>query len=99
MAGYNGNFESWVVDGTTYDTFYIKFNELDKSAYQWGDYIHEDSMVILAVATGSGIGSDIQDALEDALGEAYDDSGVCLTTTSTTTATPPTTTTTTTTAP
>lgn len=96
MAGYNGNFESWVVDGATYDTYYIKFNELDKSAYQWGDYIHEDSMVILAVEAGSGIGSDIQDALEDALGEAFDDNGVCLTTTSTTTATPPTTTTTTT---
>jgi len=35
MAGYNENFESWVSDGTTYDTLYIKFNEYDKSAYKW----------------------------------------------------------------
>lgn len=49
MVGYNENFESWVSDGTTYNLFYIRFNELDKSTYQWGDYIHEDSMVILAV--------------------------------------------------
>ena len=54
MVGYNENFETWVSDGTTYDLFYIKFNELDKSTYQWGDYIHEDSMVIIAVpAAGS----------------------------------------------
>lgn len=54
MVGYNENFESWVTDGTTYDIFYIKFNEYDKSTYQWGDYIHEDSMVIIAVpAAGS----------------------------------------------
>ena len=46
MAGYNENFESWVSVGTTYDTYYIKFNEYDKSAYQWGDYIYEDASVI-----------------------------------------------------
>lgn len=91
MAGYNGNFESWVSAGVTYDTYYIKFNELDKSAYSWGDYIKEDSMVIIAVpqtqsnGTSNPIGEDIEDALVDALGEVFDDSGVCLTTTSTTT--------------
>jgi hypothetical protein len=85
MAGYNGNFESWVVDGTTYDTFFIKFNEYDKSAYSWGDYIKEDSMVIIAVEAGSGISGDIQDALEDALGTVVDNNSICLTTTSTTT--------------
>jgi hypothetical protein len=55
MAGYNQNFESYVTDGTTYDVYYIKFNEYDRSAYQWGDYIHEDSMVIIAIpAAASG---------------------------------------------
>jgi hypothetical protein len=49
MAGYNQNFESFVTTGTFYNLFYIKFNEYDRSAYQWGDYIHEDSMVILAI--------------------------------------------------
>jgi len=49
MAGYNQNFESYVTAGTFYNLFYIKFNEYDKSAYQWGDYIYEDSMVIIAI--------------------------------------------------
>jgi len=65
MVGYNENFESWVTNGTVYDLFYIKFNEYDKSAYVWGDYIKEDSMVILAVPqAASGV---FQTALEDAL--------------------------------
>lgn len=84
MNGYNGNFESYVSTGTTYDTYYIKFNEYDKSAYAWGDYIKEDSMVIIAVEAGSSIGSDIQDVLEAALGRPVDNN-VCVTTTSTTT--------------
>ena len=53
MAGYNENFESFVEDGVTYNSYYIKFNEYDKSAYQWGDYIYQDSMVIIAVPTGT----------------------------------------------
>jgi hypothetical protein len=52
-AGYNQNFESHVVDGVNYDTFYIKFNGVDKSAYNWGDYIPEDSTVILAAKSGA----------------------------------------------
>ena len=92
MAGYNGNFESWVSDGVTYDTFYIKFNEYDKSAYQWGDYIMEDSMVIIAVpqtqtgGSSNPIGGILQTALETALGTVVDDSAACITTTTTTTA-------------
>ena len=82
MVGYNENFESWVSDGTTYDTFYIKFNEFDKSAYSWGDYIKEDSMVILAVPQSLTAG--IQAVLEAGLGEVADDNA-CITTTSTTT--------------
>ena len=30
MNGYNENFESYVSDGATYNTFYIRFNEYNK---------------------------------------------------------------------
>jgi len=85
MAGYNGNFESWVSDGTTYDTFYIKFNQYNKSEYQWGDYIMEDSMVIIAVEEGSTEATAVQTILVAALGAVIDNNPVCITTTSTTT--------------
>jgi len=95
MAGYNENFESWVSSGVTYDTYYIKFNEYNKSAYQWGDYIMEDSMVIIAApnSTVSGIAAAIETVLEAALGTVTNDN-TCVTTTSTTTTIWPTTTTT-----
>ena len=84
MAGYNQNFESWVSAGTTYDTYYIKFNEYDKSAYQWGDYIQEDSMVIIAVPQGTQLALDVNEILVDALGTPENHSA-CTTTTTTTT--------------
>jgi hypothetical protein len=96
MAGYNGNFESWVSAGTTYDTYYIKFNEYDKSAYQWSDYIKEDSTVIIAVPAGSAAATSVSAILSAALGTPVDNGSVCLTTTSTTTTVWPTTSTTTT---
>ena len=95
MAGYNENFESWVSDGTTYNTFNIRFNEYDKSAYVWGDYIKEDSRVIIAVAKGSAEETALQAILEAALGTVVADNE-CITTTSTTTEVFPTTTSTTT---
>ena len=96
MNGYNENFESWVSNGTMYNTFYIKFNEYNKSEYQWGDYIMEDSTVILAVPQGgSNLTSAFETILVAGLGTVVDDN-VCITTTTTTTAVPPTTTTTTT---
>lgn len=96
MNGYNENFESWVSDGTTYDSYYIKFNEYDKAAYQWGDYVHQDSTVIIAVPNSSvsGIGALVEAVLEAALGVVVDNN-VCITTTTTTTVAPTTTTTTT----
>jgi hypothetical protein len=97
MNGYNENFESWVSDGTTYDTLYIKFNEYDRSAYVWGDYIHEDSTVILAIPSGAT--QDYLDILEVALGPVTNDSGPITSTTSTTTTIWPSTSTTTTLAP
>jgi len=106
MAGYNQNFESYVVDGLVYDTYYIKFNEFDRSAYQWGDYIPEDSMVIIATpaaVTVPAVPANAMPALIDAVLQAALNGGVaivpvngpCITTTSTTTAVPPSTTTTT----
>jgi len=99
MAGYNPNFESWVTGGTIYDTFYIKFNEIDKSAYQWGDYIHTDSMVIMAIPNAdtvgnAGISAAFEAILVAGLG-AVVDNNACITTTTTTSAAPTSTTTTT----
>jgi len=93
MVGYNENFESWVSDGTIYDTWYIKFNEYDKAAYQWGDYIMEDNMVIIAAETGSAAATSINSILTAALGTITGDN-TCITSTSTTTTVWPSTTTT-----
>lgn len=87
MAGYNQNFESWVSAGSTYDTYYIKFNTYDQSGYQWGDYIHEDSMVIIAVPQGSAAAVSVSEILTAGLG-APEDKSACLTTTTTTTVAP-----------
>ena len=96
MNGYNENFESWVSDGATYNTFYIRFNEYNKSEYQWGDYIMEDSTVILAVPNGgSALTSAFEAILVAALGAVVDQGIPCITTTSTTTGVPASTTTTT----
>jgi len=93
MNGFNENFESWVTDGQTYDLFYIKFNEYDESAYQWGDYIHIDQTVIIACPTSTTAA--VEAVLEGALGAVASDNA-CLTTTSTTTTSYATTSTTTT---
>ena len=96
MAGYNQNFESYVDDASTYNTYYIKFNEYDKSAYQWGDYIMEDSMVIVAVVKGSTEESVLfggSGIITAALGTAVGDNTCITTTTSTTTVWPSTSTT------
>jgi hypothetical protein len=101
MNGYNANFETYVSQGTIYDTFYIKFNEYDRSAYQWGDYVHGDNMVIIAAPNAdtvgnSGISTAIEAVLVAALG-AVVDNNACITTTTTTSSAPASTTTTTTT--
>jgi hypothetical protein len=94
MVGYNENFESWVTDGTTYDTYYIKFNEYNRSEYQWGDYIYEDSTVIIAIPSGATAA--IEAILVAALGAVTNESGPVTSTTSTTTTVWPSTSTTTT---
>jgi hypothetical protein len=97
MNGYNENFESWVADGYTYTTYYIKFNEYNKSEYQWGDYIHEDSTVIVAIPVkqSNDITSAFEAILVAALGAVTDQGIPCITTTTTTSSAPASTTTTT----
>jgi len=95
--GYNQNFESWVVDDTIYDTYYIKFNELDRRTQNWGDYVSEDSTVIIATVSGGAFATALETALVAALGTVVSDL-TCITTTSTSSTTiAPTTTSTTTT--
>jgi hypothetical protein len=97
MVGYNGNFESWVSDGTNYTTYYIKFNEYDRAAYQWGDYIEQNSQVIIAVPSNGAAETAVDALFTGLLGTIVDETGnVCITTTTSTTQVPPSTTTTTT---
>jgi hypothetical protein len=93
MGGYNYNFESYAEAGVNYTTFYIKYKPA-KEEYSWGDYIHEDAMVILAVPSANAAAYEA--SLVDYLGAVNDYSNVCPTTTTTTTGVPVTTTTTTT---
>lgn len=95
MAGYNQNFESYVSTGTNYDTFYIKFNDYNAMTQNWGDYVPEDNLVIIAVESGSAMETALEAVLEAALGSVAADN-TCVTTTSTSTTAAPTTTTTTT---
>jgi len=97
MNGYNENFETWVSDGSTYTTYYIKFNAYDKSVYQWGDYIEQDSTVIVAipVKTSNDITSAFEAILVAALGGVTDQGLPCVSTTTTTSTAAPSTTTTT----
>jgi hypothetical protein len=107
MAGYNQNFESYVSAGSTYNTYYIRFTEYDKSAYQWGDYIPQESMVIVAlpIVSGNGLIAAFEDALAGTSGNSYngplglytDNSAPAPSTTTSTTTTGTSTTTTTTT--
>lgn len=94
MGGYNENFESYVNSGTTYSTYYIKFNDFDRSAYQWGDYVYQDSTVIIAVQAGSAMETALETVLNAGLGTVSAINGACVTTTSTTTTVWPSTTTT-----
>lgn len=93
QMGWNQNFESYVSDGTVYDTFYIKFRDYDApTSNTWGDYIDEDNMVIIAVPKDSAFETALETALEAALGSVAADN-TCATTTTTTSSTTTTTTT------
>ena len=78
MNGFNGNFESQVSNGTVYDTFYIKFNDVNKSNDSWGDYVKQDSMVIIAVPKGSAASTAIQSVLVAGLGAVTSSNAVSI---------------------
>lgn len=92
LNGYNQNFESYVDDSQIYDTYYIKFNDWDRATQNWGDYIDEDNMVIIAVVSGGALATELETVLEAALGAVTADNE-CITTTTTTSSTTTTTTT------
>lgn len=83
MAGYNGAYESLVVDGTFYDTYVIKASEVVDNA--WTIREEQDFTVIVAVPTGTG--SSIETILAAYLGAAADKSAADRTTTTTTSTT------------
>ena len=89
--GYNA-LESWVNDGSIYDTYYIKFNELGTTKV-WDSKVDEDETVIIAVISGSAYATALNTALVAALGAVTSDL-TCITTTSTTSTSSTTTTTT-----
>lgn len=95
MDGYNPTFNSLVADGQSYSLYYVKFSELDRDAYNWGDYIPLTSSIIIAVVAGSAMDTAVSAFLTAALGTIPTYSSP-KTTSTTTTVAPPTTTTTTT---
>lgn len=70
MNGYNQNFESWVTAGTTYDTYYVKFNSYDKADLAFSNGIQQDSSVI--IASPAALSAGIEAILVAALGNATD---------------------------
>lgn len=85
MVGYNQNFESQVVDGTNYSTFYIRFVDLDAKSQVFSDYVPMASMVIIAVESGSALETALEAVLEADLGAVAADNTLATTTTTTTT--------------
>lgn len=71
MGGYNYNFESYVENGATYNTYYIKYKPA-KEEWTWGDYIIEDAFVIVAVPDGSAADTYIDTTLTAVLGTPED---------------------------
>jgi hypothetical protein len=83
MTGFNPEFQSEVIDGTYYDTYYLKFKEpVDNS---WESSSLQDETVIIAVPTGQGSG--LEAILVAFAGAVTDMSATDRTTTSTTSTT------------
>lgn len=83
-VGYNQNFESFVVAGTNYSTYYIRFADLDRAAQTMGDYVPMDSTVIIAVESGSALETALEAVLVADLGAVSADNTLATTTTTTT---------------
>lgn len=92
-TGYNGAYESLVVDGQFYDTYVLIYRPYDVD-YDWQDYVAQDAEVIIAVPTGEG--DDLEDLLTVYLGAPKEITGVARTTTTSTSTTSTSTTSTTT---
>lgn len=91
--GWNGAYQTYVVDGTFYDTYYIEFLSFDERN-TWDNTLPQDERVILAIPTGASAATEA--ILTAYLGAPVDKSTVNVTTTTTTTTTSSTTTSTTT---
>lgn len=85
MAGYNQNFESQVVDGTIYDTYLIKFTDIDAAKQTFGDYIADDSTIVIAVPQQNTVLLGLIDGLFNAAFSSFESFATSKTTTSTTT--------------
>jgi hypothetical protein len=82
---FNQQFVSYVTDGTTYDLYFILFDELNPDSDAWAATQKIDEQVIIAVPSGAT--STIEAILEAYLGAAEEPFGTEVTTTTTTTTT------------
>lgn len=64
--GFNGEFDSYVVPGTTYDMYYIKFAEPVDAAYV--NSVPQSEAVMLLVPTGEAISQGLEAVLTASLG-------------------------------
>lgn len=92
-AAWNGAYETYVVDGTFYDTYYIEFLSYDERN-TWDNTLPQDERVIIAIPTGGA--ATFETIMTAYLGAPVDKSTVDVTTTTTTTTTSTSTTSTTT---
>ncbi len=92
-GGYNQAFEDFVVPGTFYDMYYLKFTPIEEGSGNWTPQVLQDEAVIVYFPTGTGTA--FETALTAALGAPKDQSGENITTTTTTSTSTTTTTTTT----
>ena len=68
--GFNGEFDSYVESGVTYDQYYIRFAEPVDPAY--GNQVPQSEAVIILVPTGEGISEGLEAILVAALGNYVD---------------------------
>jgi hypothetical protein len=91
---FNQQFTSRVTDGTTYDLYFIRFDEVSPDSQTFADSsVRIDERVIIAIPSGAG--STIETILETYLGAAEEPYGAAVTTTTTTSTSSTTTTSTT----
>jgi hypothetical protein len=90
---YNGQFQSYVTDGTTYDLYFLQFDEMVGDSDVFAPHYAIDETVVLAIPQGES--STIETILEAYLGDVTDKSGTEQTTTTTTSTSSTTTTSTT----